>query len=155
MNLWVTKWLLVFTRMALHGHSVTYTRWMPLEFSKSNTREPWSLDYLLWRNEPIGDKMIVGLCLNGLTWSFSDPNMMNAFGIFKIGYQEPLMPGLNSLWRDEPIVTKRLLVIMQTHMVCSLVTHTRWTPLEFWRSDHRGPRNPPPPPHPPTHQPLF
>ena len=35
---------------------------------------------------------------------------MNALGIFRIGYQEPLIPGLNSLWQNEPIVTKWMLV---------------------------------------------
>ena len=58
MNLWVTKWMLVFTRMALHGHSVTHTRWMPLEFSKldSGTRNPWIISLVTkwtsgWPNE--------------------------------------------------------------------------------------------------------
>ena len=33
-------WLLVFTRMALHGNSVTHTGWMPLELSKLDIRNP-------------------------------------------------------------------------------------------------------------------
>ena len=102
----------------------------------SETLNPWIIPLVTkwtsgWPNE---HKQI------GLVWPFSDQYKMNTIGIFKIGYQKPLIPGLYPLWRNDQIVTKRLLVIARTHMVSSSVTHTRWTPLEFWRSDHRGPR---------------
>jgi hypothetical protein len=45
--------------------------------------------------------MIVSLCPNGLAWSFSEPKKMNAFGIFKIGYQEPLNPRIISIVTNE------------------------------------------------------
>ena len=56
-----------------------------------------------WQNKPIGGKMIVVICLNGLAWSFIDQYKMNVFGIFKIGYQKHLIPGLYPLWWNEPL----------------------------------------------------
>jgi hypothetical protein len=43
---------LVFARTAIHQSSWTHTRWMPLESWKLDSRESYSVDYLLWWNEP-------------------------------------------------------------------------------------------------------
>ena len=74
---WLTKGSIDF----LNSPSVTLTGWKPWKFPKSNT---------------------VGLHLNDLAWSYSDPYKINGFGIFKIHIREPLSPDYLS-WQNEPI----------------------------------------------------
>ena len=144
----VTKWLLVIVRIYLVSFCMTNARSTPLEFWKSDHVQPrynLNLNPLILNplvtKWSICDQMTVGLLQNRLVWLSRDPYEMNAFGIFRIGHHKLLIPGLYPLWPNDQFVTKWLLVIARTYVVSSRVTRTRWTPLEFWKSDHERPRN--------------